>query len=131
MKQPKCTVYAPSSNINRIAIRSMHFDMENLILDVQGDQFSFFRITFKNVFGFRVLDERDLCEFWKEYHLKTAWFYEVHEGGWIELEMMRQYFSTPSIYPKVREFFIVCDSCLSVLTTQEPDIDSIGSDIVG
>jgi hypothetical protein len=75
-----------------------------------------------------VLDERDLCEFWDDYHTGNGWLYEVQEGGWQELESHRQLFNSPSFCPGLREYLVVCDKCVSVLTTEPPQIIDLGAD---
>ena len=95
---------------------------------IQGDDFAFARVAFAQPVGFRVLDERDLCEFWEHYHEGHGWLYEVEEGGWLELETARSLFNSPSVFPGLREFLIVDDQCISVLTVHPPEIEVLGSD---
>jgi hypothetical protein len=85
-------------------------------------------VVFRRPAGFRVLDERDLCEFWDNYHTGNGWLYEVHEGGWQELESHRQYFNSPSFFTGLREFLVVCDTCVSVLGVEPPEIIDLGAD---
>jgi hypothetical protein len=78
--------------------------------------------------GFRVLDERDLCEFWNTYSEPNGWLYEVEEGGWLELETHRPLFNSPGFHPGLREYLLVDDRCVSVLAVQPPDILDLGAD---
>lgn len=73
------------------------------------------------------MDERDLCEFWEHYHSRNGWLYEVHEGGWQELELHRPLFNSPSFHKGLREFLIVCDTCVSVLDVDPPSIIDCGA----
>ena len=82
---PKCTAYSPSSRFEQVVVRSLRYDKEGLNIAIQASGSSL-RIVVKRPAGFRVLDERDLCEFWAEYRTSNGWLYEVHEGGWQELE---------------------------------------------
>jgi hypothetical protein len=128
MKPPKCTPYPPSTRYKRVVVRSLRYDNEGLAIEVQGLGFVFARVLFHRPAGFRVLDERDLCEFWDHYHTGNGWLYEVHEGGWQELELHRQYFNSPSFFKGLREFLIVCDTCISVFAVEPPEIIDLGAD---
>lgn len=128
MHRPKCRQYLPSTRYKQIVIRSLRYDGENLDIDVQGEGFAFARVQFQRPMGFRVLDERDLCEFWNDYHTGNGWLYEVEEGGWRELESSRPEFLAPHMCPALREYLVVCDQCISVITGNPPDIKDLGSD---
>lgn len=128
MKPPKCTPYPPSIRYTRVVVRSLRYDDDGLVIEVQGSGFVFARIVFKKPAGFRVLDERDLCEFWDNYHTGNGWLYEVHDGGWQELESHRQFFNSPSFFTGLREYLVVCDTCVSVLAVEPPEIISMGAD---
>ena len=123
MKTPKCTPYPPSTRYKKIVVRSLRYEADGVLtIEVQGSGFEFASVRFSRSAGFRVLDERDLCEFWGSYHTGNGWLYEVHEGGWLELESHRQYFNSPSFFTGLREFLIVCDQCVSVLAVEGPEI---------
>ncbi len=106
----------------------MQFEDKRLVISLQGDRFVFGHIVFRSVEGFRVLDERDLCEFWKEYNEKNGWLYEVLQGGWMELEKQRPLFNAPVVIPQLREFLIVDHTCVSVLSTDAPEVIDLGGD---
>ena len=75
--------------------------------------------------GFRVLDELDLCEFWKECDLTQGWFFEVLEGGWKALENTRGHFVSDKMY-KHREFLIIgLNECVSVLGQELPKVTEL------
>lgn len=127
MNPPKCKVYPPSQRYSKKVVRYLRFNGEDLEIDIQGPEFSFARITFRAPVGFRVLDERDLCEFWNEYSEAIGWLYEVVEGGWMELESNRELFTSPSWFHELREFLIVDDKCISILTSHPPEISDLGT----
>ncbi len=130
MRPPRCTPYPPATRYERVVTRSLRYDMEDLILEAQGPGYSFARVVFRGVAGFRVLDERDLTEFWDDYHQGNGWLYEVHEGGWLELEVGRGRFFR-EFYEGLREYLVVCDQCVSVLSTEPPEIIDVGADPEG
>src|SRR5947209_6112494 len=118
MKPPRCTPYPPSTRYKQVVVRSLWYDGVTLEVEVSGQGFTFVRVVFRKPAGFRVLDERDLCEFWSDYHKGNGWLYEVEQGGWQELESHRQYFNSPACFPGLREFLVVCDTCVSVMTVE-------------
>jgi hypothetical protein len=128
MKSPKCKLFEQATRYRQKAVRSLRFDGDTLVVEIQGEGFAFARVIFEEVVGFRVLDERDLCEFWNKYHEGTGWLYEVEEGGWLELEKARHRFNSDSVIPDLREYFIVDDKCISVLTNRPPQILDFGTD---
>eukprot|EP01031_Cornospumella_fuschlensis_P031367 gene31367-37908_t len=77
-------------------------------------------ISFPQSYGFRVLDELDLTEFWSQCSLVQGWLFEVVSGGWKDLEMTRKHFySGRSDW--VREYLVVgLNECVSVLSKEEP-----------
>lgn len=128
MNAPRCTPFQPAQRYTWTKLRSLRFDGEELVVEVQGREFEFARITFNDIVGFRVLDERDLIEFWNTYSKPNGWLYEVHEGGWFELESNRLQFNCIDYGPRLREFFLVDDKCISVLTMELPVIEDLGQD---
>jgi hypothetical protein len=129
MKPPKCVPFPPSTRYKRVAVRSLWYDNDGLAIEVQGEGFVFARVVFRRPAGFRVLDERDLCEFWDHYHAGNGWLYEVEEGGWQELESHRPPFNSPGFFTGLREYLVVCDKCVSVLTVEPPEIINLGADL--
>jgi hypothetical protein len=128
MEPPKCIPFPPSARYKRVVVRSLWYDRETLAIEVQGEGFAFARLAFRRPVGFRVLDERDLCEFWDNYHTGNGWLYEVQEGGWQELESHRALFNSPSFFAGLREFLVVCDKCVSILGINPPEIIDLGAD---
>jgi hypothetical protein len=109
-------------------VRSLWYDNDGLAIEVQGPGFVFARIYVPPAGRVSRAGRRDLCEFWDNYHTGNGWLYEVHEGGWHELESHRQYFNSPSVYSGLREFLVVCDTCISVLAVEPPEIMDLGAD---
>jgi hypothetical protein len=130
MWPPRRSPYPPAARYEHVVARSLRYDTEELVIDAQGPGFSFARVVFRAVAGFRVLDERDLTEFWNEYHQGNGWLYEVHEGGWLELEVGRGRFFH-EFYENLREYLGVCDQCVSVLSMEVPEIVDVGADPEG
>ena len=112
----------------RKVVRSLHFDGHRLVIDIQGDGFAYGRVVFEWPVWFRMLDERDLCEFWNTYSEPNGWLWEVEQGGWLELESQREFFNSPSLFKGLREFFIADDQCISILAMQPPKIEDLGAD---
>jgi len=126
MRTPRCTQVPEAARYRRKAIRAIHYDGETLIAELQGEDFAYARVVFAAPVGFRVLDERDLAEFWPAYSEPHGWLYEVHEGGWLELERQRGGFSSPDLYADLREYLLVDERCLSVLCCDPPRIVDVG-----
>lgn len=78
------------------------------------------KVNFDASYGFRVLDEVDLCEFWSKCNLTQGWCFEVLEGGWNALEKTREHFVSGKLYGP-REFLIVgLNECVSILAHEPP-----------
>jgi hypothetical protein len=108
-------------------MRSLHYDGQSLVIELQGDGFAFVRLVFAEPQGFRVLDELDLCEFWDDYHERNGWFYEVMQGGWLELESLRTTFVTGTMPPPPIEYLLVSDKCVSIFARKPPEIEHLGT----
>jgi hypothetical protein len=129
MRSPKCHPYPPSARYKRVVVRSVCYDGETLGIEVQGDGVAYARLVFRRPAGFRVLDERDLNEFWEKYHARHGWLYVVEEGGWLELESQRRWFNSPDFFPGLQEYLLVCDKCVSVMAVEPPEIIDLGADL--
>jgi hypothetical protein len=128
MKPPKCQPYPPAARYRQKVVRSLSYDGKTLTIEIQGEGFAFARVVFHQPAGFRVLDERDLCEFWNTYSEPNGWLYEVEEGGWLELESQRKLFNSKDFIPGLKEYFLVDERCVSVLVAQPPEIIDLGAD---
>ena len=83
------------------------------------------QVKFDSNWGFRVLDEMDLSEFWAECNLTVGWCFEVVEGGWNSLEKTRDSFVSGKLY-ETKEFLIVgLNECVSVLALEPPEITEL------
>ena len=107
---------------------AMRFDGSTLTLDLRGDGSSYARLIFRDVIGFRVLDERDLTEFWNTYSEPNGWLWEVQSGGWLDLERERATFNLHEVVPGLREFLVVDDKCVSVLSRKAPELFDLGAE---
>lgn len=78
-------------------------------------------VKFESIEGFRVLDEGDLLEFWPMCSWSRGrWLWEVHEGGWFELESTRPGFVGEK-YKDASEYLVVGDNeCVSVISHDRP-----------
>ncbi len=118
---PKCSPFPAAAEFQRVYVKSIEYD-GTLAIKLEADETINATVVFQNPVGFRVLDERDLCEFWDDYHEKNGWLYEVEQGGWMDLEKTRPLFNSPDVVPGLREYFLVDEMCISVLTERPPEI---------
>jgi hypothetical protein len=80
-------------------------------------------VSFTSIVGFRMLDEGDLIEFWPTCSLPSGWLWEVHDGGWFDLESKRPMFIRDK-YKHVAEYLVLGDNeCVSVLSHDRPRIN--------
>ncbi len=82
-----------------------------------------FYVQFKNIVGFRVLDEGNLLEFWNPEVRVSGWIWRVKNGGWYDLEKSRKGFVEGYIENDLRNEYLILgeDKCLSVITYSEPE----------
>jgi hypothetical protein len=121
---PKCTLVLESKPYAKMVIRTVRFDEPDLIIELQGDYFSYLRLIFHDVVAFRVIDEREITEFWHTYGAPSGWLWEVTEGGYISLERQRDYFNLLGL--SLREHFVVCNHCVNVLSCESPEFVNLG-----
>ena len=121
---PKCTLVPDSEPYGKTVIRTIRFDEPNLIIELQGGDFSYLRLLFHEVVAFRVIDEREITEFWNTYSEPNGWLWEVLDGGYLALERQRDGFNLLSL--PLREYFVVCNFCVSVLSCDSPELISLG-----
>jgi hypothetical protein len=80
-------------------------------------------VVFEDVWGYRVLDERDLNEYWPSCSAQNGRLFEVGEGGWLSQEKLRRGFLSGDVVKNLKEFFVGgIDDCVSVLCTAEPAV---------
>lgn len=100
-------------------VESVSFGSGGLTIAMSSEHWDV-TVSFPQSYGFRVLNELDLTEFWSQCSLAQGWFFEVISGGWKDLEMTREHFYSGR--PEwVREYLLVgSNECVSVLTKEEP-----------
>ncbi len=82
-----------------------------------------FVIHFPDVIGFRVLDERDLMEFWPDCSTPNGWLFEIHSGGWLSQEANRPGSCLVPMNPAAKEYLVNgVDDCLSVICHTSPEV---------
>jgi hypothetical protein len=78
-------------------------------------------VTFTNVYGFRVLDERDLLEFWPACAASNGGIFEVAEGGWLCQENERSGFLTGRDTIDIKEYLVTgLNDCVNVFAIGAP-----------
>jgi hypothetical protein len=78
-------------------------------------------VEFTDIVGFRVLDERDLMEFWPECSAPNGRLFEILAGGWLSQELLRPGSLLGPMKIKAREYFLAgSDDCVSVISYGEP-----------
>ena len=121
---PKCTLVLESKPYAKTVIRTVRFDEPDLIIELQGDYFSYLRLIFRDVVAFRVIDEREITEFWNTYSAPNGWLWEVTEGGYFSLERQRDSFNVLGL--PLREHFVVSNYSVNVLSCGSPEFVSLG-----
>jgi hypothetical protein len=80
-------------------------------------------VEFQDVSGFRVLDERDLMEFWPTCSTPNGWLFEILAGGWLSQELARPGNLMGTLGTDLREYLVTGENeCVSVITRNEPTI---------
>ena len=83
-------------------------------------------VTFKECAAFRVMDERDLAEYWPACSSHNGWIFEVQGGGWLSQELERPASLVAHMNAGLREYLIAgTDDCVSVLAVGSPKITSL------
>ena len=78
-------------------------------------------VFFACVEAFRVMDERDLLDFWPTCSNPNGWLFEISRGGWLSDETDRG--TLVSLVPDIHEFLITGeDTCVSILSVQPPTV---------
>jgi hypothetical protein len=114
-------VLTPFASDETIDVSSMEFSSDGLVILVASSQWNA-KVTFTQTYGFRVLGELDLTEFWSQCSLHDGWLFEVTANGWKALELSRPTFFS-GLQSWVREYLVVGrDECVSVLTKEEPTV---------
>lgn len=78
-------------------------------------------VTFVDPVGFRVLDERDLNEYWPVCSTPNGWLFEITAHGWLSEESAHRPIS--AFFPNAREYLVAGGmECVSVISTQPPTL---------
>lgn len=114
-------VPTPFASDEPIDVSLVEFSSDGLAISVTSAQWDA-KVTFTQTYGFRVLDELDLAEFWSQCSLRDGWFFEVTANGWKALELSRPtFFSGRQSW--VREYLVAGrNECVSVLTKEDPTV---------
>ncbi len=80
-------------------------------------------VEFVDTVGFRVLDERDLMEYWPECSKPSGWLFEITTGGWLSQEASREAGFFVRMNPEVKAYLISGeDDCVSVICRNMPAV---------
>jgi hypothetical protein len=105
-------------------ISEVRFAAEDLVVIAEDELGEQLKVVFESPVGFRVIDESQVCEFWNDYSSPNGWLWVVHSGGYLDLEKKRSGFWRSSD-TNLKEYFIVGEYCLSVITAFPPTIAQI------
>jgi hypothetical protein len=122
--KPKVTEFKNNFPDSNPEIFNISYDLWTLKLTLGFDGNSKpIYIIFKNVIGFRVLDEGNLLEFWDKEVRTSGWLWKVESGGWFELEKLRSGFLAQHLGQSNKEYLVTgINDCVSVLADSEPII---------
>lgn len=126
MKKPVTSTLAGSEILSGIPeVTDINYDLTllRITLAFENAQHPVY-VNFDGVRGFRILDEGDLLEFWNPDTRAEGWLWRVSEGGWFDLENLREGFIS-GVTGDCHEYLILgINECVSVLATDEPKIDA-------
>jgi len=123
--RPVGTVVPESRRWPTVALRSIAFDGQTLVVDLQGPGFSAVRATFQHVNGFRVLEELHLGKYWPEFSTPAGWLFEISSGGWVEEASVSGLISEMT---GGREYFLTDRKCISVICGRPVVLENRGAD---
>ena len=105
-------------------VEEVRFAAGRLSIEVASERWTAC-VSFDALYGFRLLDELDLSEFWSQCTLADGWLFEVVSGGWKELELKRPHFISGH-QEGVHEYLVIgLNECVSVLTKEAPRIVAV------
>jgi hypothetical protein len=112
-------VATPVDSDTTTEVVSVHLEEGVLTIEMASEHWDV-TVVFPQSYGFRVLDELDLTDFFPQCSLAHGWLFEVLNGGWKDLELSRERFLSGR-NAWVREYLLVGrDECVSVLTKEDP-----------
>jgi hypothetical protein len=105
-------------------INNINYDLWTLKITLYFSEISRpIYIIFKDIVGFRVLDEGNLLEFWDNEVRTSGWIWKVESGGWFELEKLRSGFLAQYHGNSHNEFLISgINDCISIIAESDPVI---------
>lgn len=102
----------------------VEYALGNLLIYVQGFENSpSVVVEFEDTIGYRVLDERDLLEYWPECSTPNGWLFEIISGGWLSQEALRRGSLITDTTPEAKEYLVTgANDCVSVICFSEPTV---------
>ncbi|MEM4987524.1 hypothetical protein V8G57_09015 [Collimonas sp. H4R21] len=114
------SIFTHGTEIGRIEYHCQD-GLKIYVNDVQGE--SGCLVTFENALGFRVVDERDLMEYWPVCSTPTGWLFNIRGGGWLDQERARSGSLMLEMYPDVKEYLVTgINECVSVFSVEGPTL---------
>jgi hypothetical protein len=113
-------VFSRGTEITRIEYVPLD-GLKIYVADVYGESGCI--VTFHFTMGFRVLDERDLMEYWPICSRPTGWLFSIQEGGWLDQERSRSGSCMLDMFPDTKEYLITgINECVSVFSAESPEL---------
>ena len=82
------------------------------------------RVVFTDVIGVRVLDERDMLEYWPTCSTPNGWLFEITGGGWLSQEATRAGSLITAMTPDAKEYLVAGEeACVSVICRTGPMVE--------
>jgi hypothetical protein len=104
-------------------VTDVHSRFDTVQVRVEARDNWIIQVTFDGVLNLRVVDERDLMEYWPTCSSPNGWLFEIFEGGLLDQERARQGSLIGALNGEVTEYLITgACQCVSVLTTGEPKV---------
>jgi len=122
------SVPTPHSFPDGSEVTRIEYALGNLQVHVEGSgDATIVIIEFAEVLAFRVLDERDLMEFWPICSTPNGGLFEIKSGGWLSQEAARPGSLVAAVNPDAKEYLVTGeDDCVSVLTRTPPVVRCVG-----
>jgi hypothetical protein len=112
-------VFSQGLEIGKIEYK--HGELAFWVLDLKTDVEH--EVSCDGVLGFRVLDERDLMEYWPVCSTPNGWLFEIVRGGWVSQELERPGSCLTGMFADAREFLVGgINECVSIISYSVPKI---------
>ena len=126
--KPICKLVEESVKFGDVEVLKIAYDVtsaDRLVILLESNTMGQFNLVFESPEAIRILDEGQICEFWDIYSSPNGWLWQVNAGGWTELESLRDdFWLKDSATHELREYLIVGDQCVFVLTQNPPAFES-------